>query len=157
MKRVVKKILKITGITIASLLGLVMLLLLLLRLPAVQNFVTHKVVSFLSDKTHTRIELHRLYIGFPKMVVIEGLYAEDLQHDTLLSLQKLAVNVDMLALLKKKVSVTSLELTGVNANILRGPDSLFNFNFFIKAFTSGDTTPKAPKINDPADTTGWQI
>ncbi|HLP49705.1 MAG TPA: AsmA family protein, partial [Chitinophagales bacterium] len=157
MKRVVKKILKITGITIASLLGLVVLLLLLLRLPAVQNFVTHKVVSFLSDKTHTRIELHRLYIGFPKMVVIEGLYAEDLQHDTLLSLQKLAVNVDMLALLKKKVSVSSLELSGVNANILRGPDSLFNFNFFIKAFASGDTTPKPVKVKDPADTTGWQI
>src|SRR4051812_22713793 len=131
MKKWVRRILTVSLSAVGALLILIVLVVLLIRLPSVQNFITHKVVAFVSDKTHTRLKLHRLYIGFPKLVVIEGLYSEDLQHDTLLNVQKLEVDINMLALLNKKVEINSVALTGATAHIYRNTDSIFNFNFFI--------------------------
>ena len=135
---------------------LLVLAIALLRLPVVQTFVTHKVVAFVSGKTHTKIELDKIYIGFPKSVVLEGLYAEDLNHDTLLAVTKLSVDIDMLKLLHNTVEINKVNLNGVNANIFRSEaDSTFNFNFFITAFAGA---PKQDK-SDTDNTKGkpWKI
>ncbi len=155
LNKTVKRILKVIAALLGSLLGLVVLLLFLIRLPAVQNFICDKAVNFVTAKTHTKLSIDRLYIKFPKSVVIEGLYAGDLNNDTLLSLQKLTVDIDMLGLLKKRVELNSVALLNATANIHRGEDSVFNFNFFITAFAPKDTT----KAEAPKDTTAspWQI
>jgi translocation and assembly module TamB len=137
LKTIFKNIARILLWIIGSVLVLLLLLIALIRLPSVQNYITHKATAYVSGKTHTRVEIKRLYIGFPKSVVIEGLFAEDLRHDTLISLEQLEVNVDMFALMNKKVNVSSLLLSGLTAHVVRTmPDSAFNFNFFIKAFAS---------------------
>ncbi len=140
---------------IGSVLLLLILAVVLLRLPVVQNFVTQKAISFVSSKTHTRVELKRLYIAFPKSIVLENLFAEDLAHDTLLYVNKLSVDIDMMGLLDQKVGINRVMLNGVNANISRSEaDSAFNFKFIIDAFTSKE--PKATKAE--SDTAaGWQI
>lgn len=155
MKHVLKIILKV----FLWLIGVVLLILvsavLLIRLPSVQNYITHKAAAFVSSKTHTRIGLQRLYIGFPKSIVLEGLFAEDLQHDTLLYLGKLDVDIDLPALLGHEVNVNSLLLADLNTHIKRSlPDSTFNFNFFIKAF-AGDPVSKPEKKDTAASP--WQI
>ena len=40
--------------------------------------------TFVSNKTHTKVEIERIGITFPKSVFIDGLYLEDLTTDTLL-------------------------------------------------------------------------
>lgn len=155
MKRTLVIILK----SFAWIIGLILILLILIigaiQLPAVQTWLVGKVTSYVSDKTHTRIEIKKLGISFPKTIVLEGLYAEDIQHDTLISLGSLRVDVDMLALLRKEVQVNSLELQDAYATISRSlPDSSFNFDFIIKAFSSGDTTTKP--VADTASSP-WKI
>lgn len=157
--KAVRITLKVLAGIIGSLLVLLIALLLLIRLPSVQNYITHKATQYVSSKTHTRVTLHQLYIGFPKTVVIEQLYAEDATHDTLLYLGRLEVNLDMLALLHRRVEVRSLTLSDVNANIGRSEvDSTYNFGFFIKAF-AGDKK-KAPEVKAKSDTTSsapWKV
>lgn len=154
-KRVAGKILRITGIAIAILLALVVVLVLCIRIPAVQQFIAGKAIGFVQGKTHTKMQLRKLYINFPNTVVVEGLFAEDLQHDTLLHVEQLNLAIDMLALLNKQVSISSVQLTGANAYIHRGADSVFNFAFIIKAFAGTDTTT----VKKAADTTAtpWQV
>lgn len=128
----------------------------MLRLPSVQNYITHKATDYVISKTHTKIELQRLYIGFPKTVVIEGLFAEDLNHDTLIYVGQLELNVDLFELLNKRVEVADLLITDLNSHIKRSlPDSSFNFNFLIKAF-SNDGIKKGPLPEDTTSST-WKI
>ncbi len=157
--KVVRITLKVLGGTIAALLVLVVVLILLIRLPSVQNYITHKATQYVSSKTHTRVSLSRLYIGFPKTVVIEQLYAEDAKHDTLLYVGKLEVGINMMGLLHHKVEVGSVLLSDVSANIGRSSvDSTYNFGFFIRAF-AGDSK-KAPEVKAKTDTTQstpWKV
>ncbi|MDB5283959.1 MAG: hypothetical protein JWO06_3034, partial [Bacteroidota bacterium] len=156
LKRAFKIILKvIAGIT-GTILGLVILFIILLRLPSVQNYVTHKAVSFISSKTHSRVELHRLYIDFPKSLVVEDLFAEDMKHDTLAYIKKLSVDIDLLKLINKKVEIRDVTLTNATAYIIRNEvDSSFNFDFIVKAFGSGGKA--APKTVSKDSSAPWQV
>jgi hypothetical protein len=155
LKRVLKRIFKITAIIIGVLLVLVVGLFFAIRLPAVQNFITGKAVGFVTAKTHTRMSIKRLYIAFPKSVVIEGLFAEDTRHDTLLSLQKLSVDINMMALLDSKIEIGNVALSSATANIHRGTDSIFNFAFLIDAFSKGG--PKKPKAEKDTTAGGLEV
>ena len=54
------------GIFILSLIGLIVLILILIQTAPVQNFARKKIVSFLSNKLKTKVEIKRLDIEFPK-------------------------------------------------------------------------------------------
>lgn len=156
MKRTLKIVFKVLAGIIISVLLLLILAVVLLRLPAVQNYVTQKAVSFVSSKTNTRVELKRLYIEFPKSIVIENLFAEDQAHDTLLYVSKLSVDINMIGLLDQKVEINKVLLNGVNANIVRSEvDSSFNFKFIIDAFASKE--PKAIKHDTDTAASAWQV
>jgi hypothetical protein len=144
---------------LGSLLVLFIVLILLIRLPTVQGFITKKATTYISSKTHTKVQLGKLYIDFPKSVVVENLFAEDTRHDTLLFLGKLKVNINMIALLKNKVEVISVSISDVNANIQRTEvDSTYNFGFLIKAFASNKKNVSDPEVKTQTDTSAaWHI
>lgn len=122
---------------------------LLLRLPSVQQYITDKATAYISGKTHTTLTIGRLYVGFPKNIVIEELYAEDLNRDTLIYLKTLDVNVGLWQLLNNKLQINTLTINGMTANVHRIlPDSSFNFDFLIQAF-AGKKEPK-PEVKDTA-------
>lgn len=135
--------------------GVVLLVVIGIQFPAVQQRIINAATGYVSNKTHTRVEISRIAISFPKNIVLEGVFVEDLQHDTLLSVTELSVGADLWALLKGKVAVSDIRLSGATSRIRRTlPDSSFNFNFLIDAFASGDktktvdtTTSKPPEIS----------
>src|SRR5450759_3308690 len=119
----------------------------LIQIPVVQNKIVHYTTSFVSNKTHTRVEIKNISISFPKSVVIEGLYLEDLNKDTLLYTGKAKVNIALYDLLNSKIAISSLAVEDVNLNLhSTKTDSLFNYNFLLTAF--GDTT-KQSKVAPP--------
>ncbi|MDP1725227.1 MAG: translocation/assembly module TamB domain-containing protein [Bacteroidota bacterium] len=121
---------------------LFIILILLVRLPSVQNYITHIAIDYVTSKTHTKIQLERLYIGFPKSIVLEGLFAEDLNHDTLVYIEQLDMDINIPALLKNKLEVNNLLLNKLNVSIKRSlPDSSFNFDFLINAFSNKTVKP----------------
>lgn len=155
-----RKAIKITLWILASLLLLVLCAALFLNSQWGQNIVRGKAEKFLANKLKTEVRIGFLGVGFPKFVVIKNVFVRDLAKDTLLSVKELKVDVNMLALIRSKIDVQQLVLTGVHAHVYRNPrDTDFNFAFIINAFagkktedtttTTGvqDTTTSTPDIN----------
>lgn len=144
---------KIVLIVIGSLVSLVIIVALLLLTPPVQNFARKKVQTYMSDKLKTRFEIGRIYIGFPKKIVLENVYIEDRQKDTLLSGGLLKVDISMLKLLKSELEINQVDLEDITAKIKRTlPDTTFNFQFILDAFA-----PKNPTPANPADTAAMKM
>jgi len=143
-----RKILKRIAITFISILVLLTLLIFSLRLPAVQNFIKDKLVVYLEKKIKTKVSLERVYIGFPNSLVMENLYLKGQNIDTLLAVKKLDVGLNMLKLINSTADITSVDLEGVRANVVRKPDGKFNFDYIMDAFATTDKeeSPSKPFI-----------
>ncbi len=133
---------------VGSVIFLILLVVILIQVPAVQNFAKNKAVTFLQNKIGTKVEIGHLSLGLPKLIVLEDVYFEDQKRDTLIAGDKLKVDISLFKLLDNTVEVNEVNLQGITANISRGPDSLFNFDYIIKAFAGEQK--KEPK---PEDTT----
>ncbi len=107
----------------------------LIQIPAIQTKIVHYATSFISNKTHTKVEIKNISISFPKSVVAEGLYLEGTQKDTLLYAGKAKLNIAIFDLLSNKINISSFALEDANLNLYSTKtDSLFNYNFLITAF-----------------------
>jgi len=135
-------------ITIISILVFLVLLILSLRLPVVQNFVKDKLVVYLEKKIKTKVSLERVYIGFPNSLVMENLYLKGQNIDTLLAVKKLDVGLNMIKLISSTADITSVDLEGARANVVRKPDGTFNFDYILDAFATTDKeeSPSKPFI-----------
>lgn len=85
MNKYIRKSLKVVLWIIAGIILLVVLVAASLNIPAVQNFVKDKAISFLKKKTKTEVRLESIKIALPKDVVLNKFYIEDLKKDTLLN------------------------------------------------------------------------
>jgi len=142
LKKVLRTGLKIILWSIGILLGLLILVAIALNIPAVQNVVKNKAVAYLKKKTKTEISLESIKIGFPKDIVLNRFYIEDLKGDTLLFAEKLKADISLFKLLKNTVEVNNIELKNIRANVVRNhPDTLFNFSFLVDAFMSDQKKP----------------
>lgn len=131
-----KKVLKRIGIAILTIVILIILLILSLRIPAVQNFVKDKLVVYLEDKIQTKVSLEKVYIAFPNRVIMQNLYLQGQDVDTLLSVRDFDVGLNMWKLFDSKADITSIDLEGIRANVVRKPDGTFNFDYIIDAFAT---------------------
>ncbi|MBL7857813.1 MAG: translocation/assembly module TamB domain-containing protein [Cyclobacteriaceae bacterium] len=144
------RILRWAGWLFASLLAMFVILILLIRIPAVQNKITQRAISFLKDKIGSEVQLNHIFISFPKKIVLEGLYLEDQAKDTLLYAGELSVDTDLWGLVRNKIELNTVVLNDSRAFIKRSAaDSTFNFAYIIEAFT-GDTTAQE-------DATPWEF
>lgn len=143
MKKILRKSLKVLLWIIASIIVLVLAVALSLNIPAVQNFVKDKAITYLKNKTKTEVRLESVKIALPKDVVLNKFYIEDRQGDTLLYAEKLQVDISLFKLLKNTVEVNYIELKNIRANVKRvNPDTTFNFSFLVDAFMSEEKKPE---------------
>jgi len=146
LKEYLKKGLKIFQWTVGTIIVLFLLLLVLIQIPYVQNFAKDKAVVYIQNKIKTKVTIAKIDIGFPKKVILQGVYFEGQKKDTLLSAHTLAVDISMFQLINNKIEINSIDFQGITANINRDSTSVFNFDYIINAFSSPDkqdpnTTP----------------
>ncbi|CAM3452105.1 Translocation/assembly module TamB [Flavobacterium longum] len=132
----VKRTLKILAWIVGTVIGLFLLLVLLLQFSFFQNFVKDKAVAYIEGKIKTPVKIESIEIGLPKKVILTGFYFESQQKDTLLAGEKLAVDMSLFKLFSNEVEINSIKLSGATANLKRGQDSVFNFQYIIDAFAS---------------------
>ena len=113
-----------------------------------QNFAKNKTVTYLQNKIHTKVKIGHISLGLPKLLVLEDVYFEDQKRDTLLAGDKLKVDISMLKLLSHQVEINEINLDGITLKVQRGADSVFNYDYIVKAFAGEQK--KQPK---PTDTT----
>jgi len=117
------------------------LLAMLIQFPAIQTRIVHYATTFVSNKTHTKVEIKKVSIAFPKSVVIQGLYLEDLKGDTLVYAGNAKISIALYDLLNSKIAINSLALRDASIRLhSTKTDPVFNYNFLITAFS--DTTTK---------------
>ena len=127
-------------------------LFLYVQTPSGQDFVANKAESYLRDKLQTEVRIGKFRSDFRHAVSFDNVYLEDQQGDTLVSVGHLGLDLDLWALTKSEINLSSLELNDGRVAIKRTePDSISNYDFILNAFSTGDTTTVA---TTPADTTG---
>ncbi|WP_278552061.1 translocation/assembly module TamB domain-containing protein [Elizabethkingia bruuniana] len=140
-----KKLLKRTIITIISIVVFFSLLILSLRLPVVQNFIKDRLVVYLEKKIKTKVSLEKVYVAFPSNLELRNLYLKGEDVDTLLAVKKLDVGLNMMKLMNSTADITSVDLEGVKANVVRNPEGKFNFDYIINAFATSDKEESSSK------------
>jgi translocation and assembly module TamB len=132
-----KRILRIFLIVIFCFLGLLVVALLLIQTGPVQNFIKNKAVSYLQSKIHSKVEIGRVEVGFPKSIIVRNVFFEDQKKDTFFSSGILSIDLDMWKLLHGRVEIKDLHLEQATVKIKRVlPDTVFNFQFILDAFSS---------------------
>ncbi|SKB98246.1 translocation/assembly module TamB domain-containing protein [Dyadobacter psychrophilus] len=147
-----KKALKVFAIVILTILILVGVLIWGIQTPFGQNFLTTQANSYLRKKLKTKVNIEKVRFDVPDWILLEGVYFEDKQGDTLVAGKRLYVDLDMYSLIKGNVGINKVELEGINANINRVlPDTVFNFQFIVDAFASADTTATVDTTSKPLE------
>lgn len=145
MNNYVRLTLKVFLWIIASIIMLVLLIFVLVQVPAVQDWGRRRVVSYIENKIKTPVQINKISLDLPKSLVLEDVYFQDQNRDTLLAGDTLKVDLAMLKLLKNEVQVNLIDLRGVTANVNRTlPDSAFNFDYILKAFVKEQAKDAPP-------------
>lgn len=139
------RFLRIIARIIAVLIILFILLVLFIRSPWGQNIIVQKAVNYVSDKTHTKVEIEKLFITFDGNIMLKGLFLEDKKGDTLVYSKSLEADIPLLPIIRGNgIGINHLDWEGLRANVIR-KDSVagYNFQFLIDAFVTPDTTTVA--------------
>lgn len=142
-------------IVVRTLLGLILLFLLivgLIQFPGIQNYLKNKVVIILTEKLKTKVELGYIRINFGGSLVLEDLYVADRQNDTVIYAGKIKVTVNPLAIFKKKIIFTNLDLSGVTFNYqILDSSGKTNLDFIINSLSGEQKNDKS------ASKSSWDI
>ncbi len=148
IKKPARKIYRALRLFFKIILGILLflfLIILFIRSPWGQGIIVDQVVSYISNKTNTKVEVEKLFITFDGNIELDGLYLEDTKGDTLLYSKSLEANIPLWAMINGEgIGLEALDLEGVRANIIR-KDTIegYNFQFLIDAFAVTDTTTVA--------------
>ena len=119
-------------------------MLLLVNVTGVQNFIARRATIMLAEKLHTRVSVRHVRIDFVNRLLLQGLYIEDQQGDTLLYAGEAQLKMtDWFFLKKEKPVITYLGLHDAYVQLLRNAkNDKWNYQFVIDAFNTGtkDTT-----------------
>lgn len=142
-KRFFKKTGKIILYTFGSILLLLILVWIFINTDYGKRIVRNKIQAYLEKKLQTKVIIGEIDYSLPKWVEIKNLYIEDRQKDTLLFGEKLAVDLDMIKLIRGNTYIRKVEFKNIYANITRAEkDSFFNFQFIVDAFAGNKSTAK---------------
>src|SRR5947207_4541472 len=126
--------------TLLFILLFVVFIFILLLTPPVQRFLTAKVQHYLGNKLHTKVLIERISFGLSGKVGLDNVYIEDKTKDTMLAGGTIRGHLNFLKLFGNEVRVKDLEFQNITAKIKRIlPDTIYNFQFIIDAFTSEQT------------------
>lgn len=148
-----RKFFKILGYIIGSIILILLGVVVWLQTPSGKNFVREKAVAFLRNKLKTEVYIGAINYRLPKMLELDNVLFKDQAKDTLLAAEKLRVDINMLALIRKKVVVQQIELVGLHAHIYRNaPDTNYNFTYIINAFVGAPKQPTPQDLKKANDT-----
>jgi translocation and assembly module TamB len=114
------------------------------KLQSVQQYAAKKATVFLAEKLKTKVTIGSFTTDWQNSVVLRDFYLQDQKQDTLIYAEKLGVDLNLKALLERKIRVNSIEIKNGTVNFYTiAPDSAYNYEFIKSAFggkkTSTDT------------------
>ncbi len=140
--KVLKKTLKISSVTLAVIILLVTCAYFGFRSSRVQNRLTQYIASYISKQLGATVSVRGIDIGFFNSLILEGLYVEDLHHDTLIYANKIKANITGVGIQQNHLQVSRLTLEEAKVYLRKYPEDKgkLNLQFIIDAMGKKDTT-----------------
>ena len=125
--------------------GLYLLTVVLLHVPAVQGFIGQRAATAIGNTIGSKCEVGQVDLGFLNRIIINDVAIYDQADSLMLRASRLSAKVDILPLLRGKVSISSTQLFGLQAHFYKQDEkSPTNFQFVLDALASKDTTQHKP-------------
>ncbi len=115
-----------------------------LQFKPVQTYVAKRAAKYLSKELQTTVDIKSLYLVPFKSLVLEGLYIQDKQRDTLLYSGKFTVDINSLSFANRKISVRKIQLDKSRFFLKYYKNGKTNLAFIINYFDSGEPDEKKP-------------
>lgn len=143
-----KKLLKISGYFVLTLLGLVLLTAILVNIPLVQNWLVKQVTNRLSKDLNTTVKVRHINfnLAFFNKMSLEGTMVADHRKDTLLYAGKVNVRLTDWFFLKNKIVLKYIGLQDAYVNLHR-MDSVWNYQFLVDYFSAPPSAKKKKGID----------
>jgi hypothetical protein len=110
------------------------------QLKSVQQFAAQKATVFLAQKLNTKVTIGSFTTDWQNSVVLEDFYLQDQKQDTLIYAEKFGVDLNLKALLERRIRVNSIQIRNGRLNLYTiAPDSTYNYEFIKNAFAGGKT------------------
>ncbi len=120
---------------ILSILVLVIGLIITINTPWGKEQIRKYAVSFLQKKLDTHVAIGKIDFSIPSSVNLSGVLVLDKAQDTMLRIDQLDVNINMLKLIEGKISVGKLALDGADVHMYRtARDTNYNYQFVVDSF-----------------------
>ena len=136
MKRYLVISLKVLGGLLAFVVVVVLATTFIIHTGSFQSWMKSRATEYLTETLGTHVELDSVgFSVFDGDLFLFGLEVEDLQKRKMFDMDALEVHADLLPMLQNRVSVSSIEVRGLRANLYKErPDSAANFQFVLDAF-----------------------
>lgn len=121
-----------------------------LQYKPVQTYIAKKTAEYLSTELNTKVYVGGLHIKPFKSLVLDTLYVEDREKDTLLFSPKFTVDLNFISLNLRKISVNTIQMDNGKIYLKKYKDQTTNLAFIINYFDTGKKTPKK-KTGKPFD------
>ncbi|MCB9324034.1 MAG: translocation/assembly module TamB domain-containing protein [Lewinellaceae bacterium] len=138
----VNRIFKIFKYLVIGIVVLLLTLMLLSQVKSVQNAAAQKGVTWLAQKTGSKVGIRDFRWRKLRRLEVNGFYMLDLQGDTLLAMDKLRLVFSPSALWKRKVVISELDLSDGLLRLRSDEQGITNYQFILDAFASDE--PPAP-------------
>jgi hypothetical protein len=107
----------------------------------IQTWLTQKVAGFISEKLQAKVSIQSVDIEFFKTIVLEGVYVEDQNQDTLTYVQKLKASLELFAFSQNTLFFDEIFIEKPKFYLsIQENEETINLQFIINAFSSKDTT-----------------
>jgi len=151
-----KRIIKIAGITILSILLLMVIAVWALSTERCQNYITRKVTVYLEKKLQTHVEIRHVRFAFFNHLNLEGVLINDKQQDTLAYVGTLQLrSSELLSNYWNNTPpiIKNVNITDAYIHLTRNQDSIWNYDFLSESLgsSSSSSTTKDTTKDSPSD------
>jgi len=136
---------------ILSLLIIIVLVLIASQTAMVQSFAINKTTRWLEQKVGTKVNIGHFRWKGLNHLLLDGIYVEDRQADTLAAIDRLDIRFELKALFSQRLVINSVDAKEAVVIIKKDTSGRFNFDHFIEAFQ----TPAASE--DTTASAAWEI
>ena len=143
-----RKVLNITGIVLASIVAFLLAIMLLVRLDPVQQRLVRLATTRLSSMLRTEVSIRHVSVSLFNRIELEGALVRDRSRDTLLYAGGLRISLTDWFFLKDE---TELSYVGLHDVVIKTgrTDSIWNYRFIMDAFASTPKKKDSTRKNAP--------
>ncbi len=139
---IIRKISRTLIMFFLSIIRILLVAYLLLHSNTVQNYIINKITKTISEELSTKVEIDHIDFELFNKIVLEKVYVEDLQNDTLLFIDELKLALNKIDLSNNNINLNKIIFQNTYINAYADTAKIFNYQFIVDALDSQekDTT-----------------